>query len=125
MKISIEVFCLQQVQQEANEVGHIGSKAILFGLQEIWDDAYHNPHRLSNENRMHEEINDMYAAIEVLVEELNTYHSHVSPDFGKPQRSLIDAKKLKIRKYMEYSRSIGRLEPLKHPPYPPYPPPVE
>lgn len=110
-KISIETFCLQQVQQEANEVGHIGSKAVLFGLQEVWHDSYHNPRKLTNEMRMHEEINDFYAAIEVMIEELNMVYSNVSPDFGKPMRDLIDVKKAKIRRYMEYARNIGRLEP--------------
>ena len=90
---------LGHLQEECNEVGQMASKAMRFGLNEIWEDE-RNPASLSNEARLDVEINDVYAVLELLEE-------HYARPFGQRDKKLIEAK---IRKYLNYSRKLGMVE---------------
>lgn len=78
--------------EEAAEVVHRASKAIRFGLDEIQRDHIDN-----NLVRLLHELNDL-AAVAYLFQE----------DWMDEQ--LIEAKKAKVERYMNYSRFLGRLE---------------
>ncbi len=80
--------------EEANEVGQMACKNQRFGSQEIFPGQL-----LTNAERMHLEIDDLMALIEMLNDEFA---------FGyKPNRANIEAKKDKVNKYGLYSESLG------------------
>lgn len=89
---------LLKLSEEANEVGQIASKCMQFGLLECHPDLREN-----NKQRLHAELNDLLAVVEML---------NQNYDLGfQPDREAIDKKIQKIKEYRNYSVSLGCVEP--------------
>lgn len=90
-------YLLLKLSEECNEVGQMASKNMHFGQEErqFLDGE-------SNRERLHGEINDILAIVELLNEEAGF-------DF-KPDPDKIERKKAKVKHYREYSRSLGLVE---------------
>jgi len=87
------------VGEEAIEVAHRASKALRFGLLEI------EPGQdLTNAQRLMGEFCDLIAALEMLNDE--TRMQLVLVD-----RPAFEAKKIKVEKFLAYSRELGTLQP--------------
>lgn len=86
------------LSEECNEVGQRASKAARFGLQEIEPGQ-----TLNNAERIIGEYADLAAAFEMLTEE-----GYLPPAF---LRELIDAKKVKVERFLRYSQLCGTLTP--------------
>ena len=95
------------LMEEGAEITQIASKAQRFGIDEVWANQDKNPVHLNNRQRLHIEINDLYAVIEELRELLD------DPLFGTRDGVLVQKKKEKMAKYLAYSRQQGQVEPLK------------
>lgn len=90
-------YLLLKLTEECNEVGQMASKNMHFGREECqFVDGE------SNRERLHGELNDILAIIELLNEEEGF-------DF-KPNPDKIAHKKAKVKHYREYSRSLGLVE---------------
>lgn len=86
---------LSILAEECNEVAQRAIKALRFGLEEI------EPGQdLNNAERIAQEFADLLAAIEML---------QVEDVLGYETRDQVDAKKLKVEKFLEYSRECGTL----------------
>jgi NTP pyrophosphatase (non-canonical NTP hydrolase) len=85
--------------EECNEIAHRISKALRFGLQEK-----QKKQDLTNQQRIEEEIGDLFGVIEILKDEkiLELNEEEV--------KSQMDLKKIKIKKYVEYAKEIGTLK---------------
>ncbi len=82
--------------EECNEVAQRATKALRFGLEEVQPDQ-----PLTNAERIVYEYNDLLTVISMLTEKgfiSNVIHAE-----------MMIAKKEKIIKYLEYSKSIGTL----------------
>jgi len=89
-----EQYLLCVAGEEANEVGQMACKNQRFGLHEVFPGQ-----PLTNAQRMHLEIDDLMALVEMLNEEYG---------FGyAPNRQHIEAKKAKVNRYGDYSASLG------------------
>ena len=75
------------------------SKINRFGLHEIFP---HQP--LTNAQRLHLELDDLMAMVEMLNEECGLDYV--------PSRERIEAKKVKVNDYAHYSKKLGMLDPL-------------
>lgn len=93
---------LGHLQEECGEVGIMASKAMRFGLDEVWVDEQ-NPYKLDNEERLDIEINDVYAVLDLLKE------FHRRP-IGERNELMIEKKKAKIKQFLDYSRKLGMVE---------------
>lgn len=102
--MDLEQALLGHLQEECNEIAQIASKAQRFGLAEVWQDDKRNPLKLSNRDRLHIEINDLYAIIELLQQHLR------HEEFGMPHADLIALKQKKIAKYLIYSAKLGKVK---------------
>lgn len=90
-------YLLDKLGEECNEVAQMCSKNKQFGIEEKqFEDGE------SNKERLHNELNDLLAAIEMLNEEEGF-------DFT-PDRDKIERKKAKVRHYRQYSRSLGLVD---------------
>lgn len=85
-------YLLLVLAEEAAEIVHRASKAMRFGLDETQPDHVDN-----NFVRLIHELNDLVAVADL-----------VEPMWMDER--LIDAKKLKVAKYMRYSEGLGRLD---------------
>jgi hypothetical protein len=83
--------------EECAEIAQMTSKINRFGIHEIFPEQ-----PLTNAQRMHLEIDDLQAMIEMLNDEFNFNYV--------PDRERIEAKKKKVNKYYEYSKSLGLAE---------------
>lgn len=82
--------------EECAEVAQMCSKINRFGIHEIFPDQ-----PLTNAERMHQEIDDLMAMIELL---------NLHANFGyAPNSDRIEAKKTKVMKFAAYSRELGTL----------------
>ena len=89
-----EQLLLTKLAEECAEVAQITLKSQQFGLQEV---CPNQPY--TNAERMHNELNDLIAAIEMLNDECG---------LGFEQDRLrILTKKAKVNKFAEYSQSLG------------------
>lgn len=89
-----------KLSEECNEVGQMASKNMHFGMEERqFSDGE------SNRERLHNELNDILAIIELMNEEEGF-------DFS-PDRDKIENKKDKVKFYRDYSRSLGLVEDAK------------
>lgn len=89
-----------KLSEECNEVGQMASKNMHFGREERqFSDGE------SNRERLHNELNDILAIIELMNEEEGF-------DFS-PDRDKIEHKKAKVKFYRDYSRSLGLVEDAK------------
>jgi hypothetical protein len=85
--------------EECSEISKDVSKSLRFGLDE-W--SPYDPEQLPNRHKISQEITDLLAVAEMLVEE---------GVIGKfDERVFIDRKKEKVKKYMEYSKNAGTLQ---------------
>lgn len=85
---------LIKLAEECGEVSHDTLKAVQFGLED-----HHPTGHLSNRHRIHAELNDLMAVIEML----NTEHG-----LGfVPSRRAIEEKKEKVRKWAMYAHDCG------------------
>jgi hypothetical protein len=85
------------LSEECDEVGQRTSKAARFGLDEVEPEQ-----ELTNEARIMYELNDVVAVVEMLQAEgaLKT----------SLDREKVEAKKLKVEKYLLHSKKCGTLE---------------
>jgi hypothetical protein len=83
--------------EECSEVAQMTSKINRFGLHEIFPDQ-----PLTNAQRLHLELDDLTAMVEMLNEECGLDYT--------PNRERIEAKKHKVNKYAVYSKHLGMLE---------------
>lgn len=86
------------VAEESGEVSQVIGKIIRFGLYD-----HHPKHELNNLELLRLEVHDLIGAYQALVEETG--------GLSAIDWNLVAAKKEKIKKYMEYSRKVGHLEP--------------
>ena len=85
---------LAGLDSQGTEIAQIALKTSQFKLNEVCEGQ-----PLSNAERTRGEIDDLWAAVEMLNEEY---------DFGyKPNRERIEAKKVKVNKFAAYSVSLG------------------
>lgn len=85
------------LSEECSELAVQISKALRFGLDEQRDLP------TSNRERIQAEYNDLLAVVEML-----NWHDASMALYRDEQR--INAKKLKVSKYLEYSRELGRID---------------
>lgn len=90
---------LLQMAEECNEVAQRISKALRFGLDEKQPD-----HLTDNADRIVQEFNDLMAVVDMLQDE------GVLKIPADTQSFQIQAKKIKIEKYLDYSKQCGILE---------------
>jgi hypothetical protein len=88
--------------EEASEIAQMTSKINRFGMNEIFPDPINNAENLTNAQRMHKELDDLQAMIEILNEECGLGY--------KPNRKRIKAKKAKVEKYYQYSKLLGQVD---------------
>jgi len=93
--MNTEQYLLVKLAEEAAEVAQIAIKCAQFGLTEVYPEA-----GTPNVDRLFGEMNDLLGVFAVL---------HLEEVFSwLPDQSQITAKKDKIYKYLEYSRSLGQ-----------------
>lgn len=87
-------YLLDKLAEECNEVAQMASKNKQFGLDEKqFEDGE------SNRERLHAELNDLFAIIQMLNDE---------EGFGfLPDQAAINKKMGKVNYYREYSKSLG------------------
>lgn len=85
---------LAKLSEEGSEIAQIALKTQQFGLSEMCPGQPY-----SNAERVHQEIDDLTVAVEMLNEEFGFGYS--------PNRERIEAKKIKVNKYAEYSKILG------------------
>lgn len=97
--ITVRDHIIACVGEEGGEISQVVGKAMRFGLFDI------NP-KTNNTNwrELILETHDLIAVVEML-------HEHETGEPLRIDRTLIDAKKERVLKYMEYARSVLRLEP--------------
>jgi hypothetical protein len=83
---------LTKLMEECAEVAKEASKASLFGMEEVMPGQL-----LTNRERILKELNDLWAAAEML-------------GLCAVDRAAIDAKKSKVRQFMDYAEKIGTLQ---------------
>lgn len=90
-------YYLTKLAEEGSEVAQIALKAQQFGAHEVMPGQ-----PLNNFERCHQELDDLWA----IVEELNEKFG-----FGyTPNKERVEAKKMKVRKYLSYSIHLGMVE---------------
>jgi hypothetical protein len=82
-----------EISEQCSRIAVRISKALRFGLSEVQPGQL-----LSNAERITVELADLIAVAEML------------EDAGDITRATIEAKKVKLRKFMDYARQIGSLE---------------
>jgi len=88
---------LNKLAEEGAEVAKIAIKTTQFGLHEIC-----NGQPYTNAERAHQELDDLWAQVEMLNEEFG---------FGyTPNRERIEAKKNKVNQYAAYSERLGMVK---------------
>ncbi len=101
--ITKEQHLLVKLSEEAVEVALELSKrihkTILFGLNEV---DVKNPEGPNNRERIVDELNDLYGIVEMLVDEGTLPKDWLS-------RDKIEARKIKVEKYMEHAKRVGGL----------------
>jgi len=91
-------YLLECLSEECDEVSQRISKALRFSLEEIQPGQ-----PLNNEERIIEELNDLFSVVQILKEEGIV-------NFTQPTSDIIEKKKQKIEKFMAISRERGTLE---------------
>lgn len=97
--MTIEEHLLVTLGEEAAELQKVIAKALRFGLDDKWRDAEYKD---SPRNLIVKEFNDLYAVAEMLTQTETLPWPLLSGD-------LVENKKLKVRKFFNYSREQGRL----------------
>ena len=91
--MDLQQYLLGKLSEEASEVAQIALKNQQFGMREVFPGQ-----PLTNADRAHLELDDLYAVVEMLNDMGFEY---------KPNRFRIDAKKDKVVKYLKYSVELG------------------
>lgn len=96
MSMSIEQLLLTKLAEECDEVSQRALKTQQFGMDERQSDMHQ-----TNRERLHGELNDLFAVIDILNEDhgLNFETDEVA----------IEEKKAKLKKFMAYSQSLGKV----------------
>ncbi len=89
-------YYLTKLAEEASEVAQIALKSQQFGLLEKHPDL-----PFDNATRIHQELDDLQA----MIEELNARGLNYRPD-----RAAIEAKKLKVEHYKQYSIDLDLVD---------------
>lgn len=87
---------LTKLAEEGSEIAQIALKTQQFGLHEVCPGQ-----PFTNAERVHQEIDDLWAAVEMLNEEYGLGYS--------PNRERIETKKIKVNKYAAYSTELGQV----------------
>ena len=87
-----------KVSEESHEVGQRACKAACFGMDEIQPGQ-----NLDNRERLWGEFADLVGILEMLFPEIDII------EIVKALRPQIDAKKIKVEKFMRYSEECGTL----------------
>lgn len=95
-----EQYLLNKLAEECNEIGQRALKAAQFGLEEIQPGQ-----EINNNIRLIMEMADLAAVTELLNDEFG-----VGPAGHDEFDNWISAKKIKLEKYYQYSRSLGKVE---------------
>lgn len=101
MPMSIEQHALLKLGEECNEVAQMTSKCSQFGMDEVYkttQDSSYPP----NVIRLHAELNDLMACIEVLNERHGLKYI--------PSPAAIASKIVKMDKFLKYSQELGMVE---------------
>lgn len=106
-------YLLTCIAEECAEVAQRASKAARFGLYESQDQSGDLSGgvagKRSNYCRLLEEYSDIKALVSMLEQEV-PYVQRTSTDFSREQLGeLIEKKKQRVRKYMNYSRDVGQV----------------
>lgn len=88
---------LSKLAEEGCEIAQISLKAQQFGMEEVYPAK-----GLTNAQRIHLELDDLMAIIEMLNEESGLGYT--------PSRERIEAKKAKVNHFAEYSASLGQMQ---------------
>lgn len=83
--------------EEGSEISQMTSKNNRFGIHEIFPGQ-----PLTNAERLHLEIDDLQAVVEMLNDEFNLGY--------EPSRERIEAKKAKVNKFYAYSQELGLID---------------
>ncbi len=93
--MNLEQFLLTKLAEECSEVAQIALKSQQFGLDEVYGKI-----GVSNRQRVYDELNDLLGVVGLLNE----------IGFGySPDEEAMQAKKVKVREYLEYSRDLGKV----------------
>jgi len=96
-------YLLTCLMEEANEVAKAASKAIRFGIMEVYPNTNE-----TNIDRLSRELNDLRAVTEMVESDVMTEDPFfLSKAMDKDHRA---QKKVKMEHYMEYSQALGVLE---------------
>lgn len=96
-------YLLGKLSEECHEVGQRAIKAQHFGATEVQKDQ-----GLNNVQRLNIELNDLYAIVEMLNDELITTEHPTKPLKGN--YTMIQAKREKVEKYYELSKLRGQVK---------------
>ena len=98
-----EQYLLGKLAEEALEVAHMALKCSQFGLTDVWPDQ-----TFTNLERLENEIVDYEGVLQMLSDECAVmYRFNLDPG---TYFNAFEAKILKVNKYYEHSRSLGRVE---------------
>lgn len=89
-------YLLSKLAEEAAEVAQIVLKTQQFGASEVYPQQ-----DLTNAERIHLELDDLYAVVEMLNKEYSFGYS--------PSRKRIETKKKKVNYYCEFAKSLGEV----------------
>lgn len=87
--MTVQEHLLSILAEECAEVAQRASKALRFGLEQVQPGQ-----PFANAERIRQEFTDLCAVYEMI-------------GFNPPSRADIEAKKLKVRKFLEYSEKCG------------------
>ena len=90
-------YYLAKLAEEGSEVAQIALKTVQFGPDEVMPGQ-----PLNNFERCHLELDDLNAMVEELNEKFGFNYT--------PSRERMEAKKAKVRKYLEFSMHLGMIE---------------
>lgn len=97
MSMSYEQFLLLKLAEEASEIAQIALKTAQFGMLETIPGGTE-----TNAERVHSELNDLHGIVSLL-NEYTSFNYQVN-DYS------IEAKRLKIFKYLKYSIDLGKVD---------------
>ena len=91
---------LGQLGEECGEVSKECSKANNFGLDSFYP---HDPNRTTNRQLIVDELNDLMAVVEMLVEE-----GHIPENWESEEKKKL--KKDKVNMFIQVSKDLGRVK---------------
>lgn len=91
---------LATLAEEGGEIAYDCTKSLRFGLN---DTNVKEPNGPNNRERLISELNDLIGVVELMVEKRYLPYDWL-------QREKIEAKKEKVRRFMDYARSTGALQ---------------